>query len=158
MKKQIKRKFLVKKLPNLKWIDPVLYERYFLLRNDIMDIRVQKKWEKYQFERKEEENTLCAKKRAFDIDKKEYERLKSSSTEEIIRTSYKIQTDPKITLKIYSSRFDWLKRIEVSFKTEQAAEQYKPLEWFWKEITWTTLAKDSKLIDLSEKEFKKLMK
>lgn len=158
MKKQIKRKFLVKKMPNLEWITPVLYERYFLLRNDIMDIRVQKKWDKYQFERKEEESKLCARKRIFDISEDEFIRLKKSSNEEIIRTSYKVHKNPKTTIKIYDSRFEGLIRVEVGFDNEKSAEKYQAPDWFWKEITATTLAKDSKLMDLSEKEFKKLIK
>ncbi len=159
MKNEIERKFLVKKMPSLKWLEAICYERCFLIRNEKIEIRVQKKAEKYEFERKEKSSNLFAKKQKIEIQKKEFERFKKTTKEEIIRDSYILDNkDPEISVKVYHGRFEGLVRVEVEFSDEKSAKKFTPPKWFWKEITDSPLGKDSKLLDLSDKEFKKLMK
>ena len=49
-------------------------------------------------------------------------------------------------------------RAEIEFKSEYEAQNFKPFDWMGREITNTMLGKDSKLVQLSKEEFKKLLK
>ncbi len=157
MGKEIERKFFAKSLPNLAWIEPISYERYFLFRNDKSEIRIQNKWGKYEFERKEKKGNLSANKQKFEITKDEFEQLKKYSKQSIIRDAYLISKNPEISIKIYHWEFEWLVRVEIEFENEDLAKKFIPLDWFWEEITNSQLWKDSKLLDLKEEEFKKLI-
>lgn len=53
---EIERKFLIKEMPNLENLKPTYYERYFLFRSEKIEIRIQKKWEKFEFEKKEKQD------------------------------------------------------------------------------------------------------
>jgi CYTH domain-containing protein len=67
--KEIERKFLVKERPNLDNIEPIKYERYFLRDIDNKQVRIQRKGDKYELEKKTK------------IDDFEYEKEKSIITE-----------------------------------------------------------------------------
>lgn len=157
MNYEIERKFLIKELPNLSNCEIIRYERYFLFRNQNIEIRIQKKGEKYEFERKENVNSLSTKKKKFEITKEEFDEFKKGSTQAIIRKSYKISNVPNITIKIYEWKYKGLKRVEVEFENEQNAQDFNPLSWFWNEITDSILWRDSKILDLSEYEINKMM-
>ena len=62
MVNEIERKFLIKRMPDLSNFESVIYERFYIFRNDIVEMRVQKKGEKYEIERKEMVNGLSAEK------------------------------------------------------------------------------------------------
>ncbi len=157
MSNEIERKFLIKEMPDISNLKSLSYERYFLFRNPSVEIRIQKKGDKYEFERKTTESNLSAKKYKFELTKEEFEKLKKQSNESIIRESYKISETPEITIKIYQGKFEGLKRIEVEFSDEKEAQEFHPLEWFGKEITNSSLGRDSKLIDLSDEEIKNFL-
>jgi adenylate cyclase len=162
---EIERKFLVKNLPNLENLKPTYYERYFLFRSEKVENRIQKKWEKYEFERwekyeferKEKQDNLEAHKQKFEISREEFERLKSFSNEAIIREAYLISQNPEISLKIYHWKFEGFKRIEIEFPSKQEALDFVPYDWFGAEITDLLCWKDSKLLDLSDEEIKNLI-
>lgn len=158
MTKEIERKFLVKTMPNIDGLESFLYERYFLFRNENVEIRIQKKGEKYEFERKEKENNLSSNKQKFEISKEEFDKLKENSKESLVRKSYLLSKSPEISLKIYHGRFEGLKRIEVEFEDEISAKNFLLPNWFGEEITNTPLGKDSKLLDLTQEEFENLIK
>lgn len=158
MTKEIERKFLVKKIPDLNNLESISYERYFLYSSENIEIRIQKKCEKYQFERKEKLSNLSANKQKFDISKEEFDVLKQYSWKSIIRDSYLLTTNPEITLKIYHGRFEGLYRAEVEFGDEESAKNFVPFDWFGKEITNSPMGRDSTLLDLTEEEFDQLMK
>lgn len=157
MKKEIERKFLVKTLPNLENLEKVEYERYFIFKNSNVEIRIQKKWNKFEFERKEKLSELSSSKQKFEISKEEFEYLKSISNSSIIRDSYLISTNPEISIKVYHWKFEWLVRVEVEFLDEDSAKEFIPLDWFWKEITDLPLWKDSKLLSLTDEQFNSLI-
>lgn len=157
MSNEIERKFLVKTTLDLSNFQKLEYERYFLFRGKRSEIRIQKKWKIYELERKVTENNFSAQKEKLKISEEEFLELKELSQEKIIRKSYKISDNPEITLKIYSWKFEWLQRIEVEFESEKQAQDFKKSEWFWREITGTSLARDSKLLELTEKEFFELL-
>lgn len=157
-KQEIERKFLIKKLPDLKWVQSIRYERHFIFRDKTSEIRVQKKWNDYEFERKSKTSELSSDKQKFKITESEFAYFKGLSKKSLIRESYLISSNPEVSIKIYHWKFEWLIRIEVEFKSEEEAFNYIAPDWMGKEITSTPLGKDSKLLDLSEAEFKQLLK
>lgn len=60
MSNEIERKFLISKMPDLSNFESVRYERYYIYRDGNIEMRVQKKGEQYEIERKEMVNTLKA--------------------------------------------------------------------------------------------------
>lgn len=152
---EIERKFLVKKLPDLSGLEPVSYERHYIYRSDGVEIRVQKKGKKYEFERKVETSALTREGQKFQITEEEFNFFKSLSTHEIIRDSYLVSENPEISLKIYHGKHEGLVRAEIEFESEKEAKNFKPLDWFGKEISDSPVGRDGRLIQLSEEDFKK---
>lgn len=153
---EIERKWLVSKLPDFAGIKPVRYERYFLFRGKGVEMRIQKKGDSYEFERKEEKSALESAKQKFTITKDEFEHLKKSAIGELVRDGY--QMNKPVSIKVYRGKYEGLVRAEVEFNSVDEAKKFKPLTWFGAEITKTQLGKDSRLLDLSESEFKSLLK
>jgi adenylate cyclase len=155
---EIERKFLVKQLPDLSSVEAVEYERHFIFTSDRLEIRVQKKGEKYEFERKVKISDLQRQGQKFEITKEEFEKFKELSIASIIRTAYFLDhIPPKLSVKIYHGKYEGLTRAEVEFKSEEEANLFNPFDWMGMEITNAPLGKDSKLITLSEKEFRELL-
>jgi CYTH domain-containing protein len=154
---EIERKWLVKELPYLSDKIPVLYERHFLFIGNGIEIRIQKKGDKYEFERKEEISDLSRTDQKFEISSEEFEELKKLSKKSLIRESFFIDDNPEITLKVYKGDYEGLIRVEVEFNSEEEAQAFKPLKWFGEEITHTVIGKDKNLVELSKDEFLKLI-
>jgi CYTH domain-containing protein len=154
---EIERKFLVKTLPDLSGKTKQNFERYYLYRGLGIDVRIQKVNNTYEFERKSETSELGRETQKFEITKEEFEALKRNSGEAINRESYLVSENPEITIKIYHGRFKGLVRAEIEFVSTEDAEKFIPLDWMGKEITDTPLGRDSRLLDLTDKEFKDLL-
>ncbi|OGE30576.1 hypothetical protein A2631_03405 [Candidatus Daviesbacteria bacterium RIFCSPHIGHO2_01_FULL_44_29] len=154
---EIERKFLIKKLPDLSDQTPILYERYYLRRGDDVEDRIQLKGGKYEREILESVSSLARKKHKTTLTKGEFESLKQQASEVIIREGYQIKDIPNGTIKIYHGRFEGLIRAEVEFPSEEKAQAFKAPDWFGKEISDTPLSRDSRLLDLSDEDFKKLL-
>ena len=157
MIKEIERKFLVKKLPNLSKLRCVPYERYFLEITSKSETRIQRKGENYEHEKKFVESDLTRKTKKSNISKQEFEKFKKQAKKSITRDSYQMSENPDISIKIYHGDYEGLVRAEVEFKNEEEARKFKPLDWFGKEITGTPLGKDARLINLSKEEFRQLL-
>lgn len=155
---EIERKWLVKELPNLEGKESIRYERYFIYNKNGIELRIQKKGDKFQIERKVLKTELSREEEKLVITEEEFNVLKSLTTLSIIRDSYIIQNSPEISLKIYHDQFEGLVRVEVEFENEDEAKKFEPLEWFGNEITESDLGKDSKLINLTNEKFKELIK
>jgi len=155
--KEIERKFLAKSLPDLSGKKCISYERYFLKIESDFEKRVQKKGDKYEKERKFKTSDLSRETEKQEISKEDFDALKKSASKSIIRDSYKILDTPNITIKIYHGDYEGLVRVEVEFSSEEEAKNFQPYDWMGEEITHTVLGKDSKLIQLSKKEFKDLL-
>ncbi len=151
---EIERKWLAKKLPELSNFTPISYERYFLFIGEKVEIRIQKKGKKFEFERKAQISKLSREEQKFEVTKEEFETLKKKCKKSIIRESYLLEENPEISLKIYHGNYEGLIRVEVEFSSENDAKEFKPLKWFGEEITDTPLGKDKSLIKLSKDEFK----
>jgi len=143
------RKFLVKKIPGLDGLVKTTYERYFLFKNDKVELRIQKKDNQYQLERVVEMTGGETEKTKLIISEEEFEKLKEKSIGEIIRDSYIVQKDPEIAIRFYKGRYEGLVRVETDMETVP--------EWFGEEITKTDLGRDGKLIRLTREEFLKLL-
>ena len=162
MKTEIERKFYVKTMPDLSGIKPQKYERYFLERGKGTEIRISKVDDSYKYELKREISALERTREKREITKEEFDRLKQGSHEAIIRDRYNIPSDHdsthEIAVQIYHGRFEGLIRAEVEFETQEDAEAFVPLPWMGEEMTGLPIARDSKLLDLTEEEFGKYIK
>ena len=155
---EIERKFLIRSLPDLSLLPKIEYERYFLFISESIEMRIQKKGNVYEFERKEVRDNLSRIGNTIQISPDEFAALKKSTIGEIIRESYTYANNPDISIKIYHGKFEGLQRVEVEFKTIEEAKDFQPMPWFGREITDTKLAQDKKLLQLEEGEFGSLLK
>ncbi len=158
MSDEIERKFLIKKMPDLSNFKSIKYERYYIFKTDKIELRVQSKEGKFELERKEIVSKLKSIKTKLEISKEEFEKLKSLSSQVILRESYILSVNPEISIKRYQGKHEGLKKIEVEFKSEEEANLFQPEFWYGKEITNSIVSRDSKLLDLTDKEFKDFLK
>ena len=158
MKNEIERKFFVKQMPDLSGIEPLHYERYFLGRANGTEERISKINEKFVYEKKNEISSLERSREKKEISEQEFNQLKEKSSEAIIRDRYNIGSNPEVAIQIYHGRFEGLIRAEVEFETEEEAKSFVPLPWMGKEMTNLPIARDSKLLDLTDKEFQGYLK
>ena len=153
MRNEIERKFFVKEMPDISGLQPLHYERYFLERSNGREVRIAKVGDSYVYEEKNEVSDLERTREKREITRPEFEKLKEHSSEGIVRERYSISENPKIAIQIYHGRFEGLIRAEVEFDSEDAARSFVPLSWMGKEITGLPIARDGKLLDLSDEEF-----
>lgn len=149
---EIERKFLISKLPDVSGIVPIEYERYFLERSNGIETRVQKKGNKYTFEKKvEKEGVGRERAEEREISEEEFNTLKKAASKAILRTRYDIS--PLVAIQVYQGDYEGLIRYEVEFNTVEEAQAYVPESWLGKEITESPLGRDGKLLDLSREDF-----
>lgn len=158
MNNEIERKFYVKRMPDLTLIKPLQYERYFLQRGEGIEIRISKVDNTYKYEKKIEISNIERTRESKEISKEEFEELKKEASESIIRERYNISDKPNIAIQVYRGRFEGLVRAEVEFESEKEALDFVPLDWMGEEMTGLPIARDSKLIDLTENEFRSYLK
>jgi len=154
---EIERKFLISKMPDLSKYQSIKYERYYIYRDDAVEMRIQKKGSKFEIERKEMVNKLSTKKTRLDISESEFEKLKTFGSDVIIRESYNLSFNPDISIKVYHGKYEGLKKVEVEFNSEEEAESFQVPDWYGDEITDSIVSRDSKLLDLSEDEIKNFL-
>lgn len=145
-------------MPDLSGKEALQYERYFLERGNGVEVRITKVGEKYFYEKKVELSDLERTKEKKEISQAEFDELKQKASDAIIREKFLISTNPEITLAIYHGRFEGLVRVEVEFETEEEAKVFVPLAWMGEEMTSLPIARDSKLLDLSDEEFRKYLR
>lgn len=150
---EIERKFLITTLPDISHLQSLEYERHFLYISSASELRIQRKGDLYELERKISQEELIDQKYKFPVSKDEFEALKKLCTKGLSRTSYILEDIPGASLKVYNTLYDGLIRAEVEFPTKEEAESFVPPKWFGKEITGTSLAKDKQLVCLSREEF-----
>ena len=144
--RRLTKRFIIDSLNNLNISNPIRYERYYI--ND--KLRIQRKDQKYQKEILND-NDLIEK---IDISEKEFLNLKKDAYSEIIRDSYLLLDDNKISIKKYLGKFEGLYRVEVTFNSVEEENEYIKESWMGKDITNTPLAFDKDLSKLSIDEFK----
>ncbi len=149
---EIERKFLLSTLPDVNGIAPIEYERYFLERGNGVETRVQKKGNKYTYEKKiEKEGIGRERAEEREISEEEFNTLKKTASKAILRTRY--DTSPLIAIQVYHGDYEGLIRYEVEFNTVEEAQAFVPEPWLGKEITNSPLGRDGKFLDLSREEF-----
>lgn len=156
---EIERKWLLNKVPaSCREQNPIHYERHFIYSDNGVEIRIQNKGDKYEFERKTETSDLSRTGVKFEITEEEYILLKQLSIASLERQSYIVNENGcTISIKEYLGKHKGLVRAEVEFSSEQSANEFVAPSWFGEEITQSVLGKDKKLIELSEIEFKNLL-
>lgn len=145
--RRLTKRFIIKSLDNLKLSNPIRYERYYINDNLI----IQKKENKYQKEILDNLNNIIQK---VDISEKEFLELKENAYSEIIRDSYLLLEDERISIKKYFGKYNGLLRVEVKFNSVEEMSSYIKKDWMGEEITNSPLAFDKYLSKLSRDEFK----
>lgn len=158
MKHEIERKFFVREMPDLSGIEPSHYERYFLISPTGTEIRISKIDARYFYEKKSHISALERTREKKEILRAEFEKLKPSETEGIIRDRYALSTNPDIAIQIYHGKFEGLVRAEVEFDSVEAARAFIPLPWMGQEMTGLPIARDGELLTLSSEEFLQYLK
>ncbi|MBP9701453.1 MAG: hypothetical protein KBD47_00545 [Candidatus Pacebacteria bacterium] len=149
---EIERKFILSKLPDVSGIIPMEYERYFLERGSGIETRVQKKGNKYTYEKKiEKEGVGRERAEEREISEEEFNTLKKTASKAILRTRYDIS--PLIAIQAYHGDYEGLIRYEVEFNTVEEAQAFVPESWLGKEIIDSPIGRDGKLLDLNREEF-----
>lgn len=154
MANEIERKFLIKRMPDLSNLKSVIYERYYIYRDAVVEMRVQKKGERYEIERKQKINELKSEKSKMEISESEFEALKKFGGEIITREGFFISSNPNVSIKIYHGKYEGLKKVEVEFDSELEANNFQIPDWYGQEITNSIVSRDSKLLDLNSEQFR----
>lgn len=155
---EIERKFSVKKLPNLSGIIPISYERYYLKIEPALEERIQKKGDTFEHGIKQTLSDLSRTTTKTEITEHEFEFLKKQTLKSVLRESYCILENPKLSIKIYHGDHEGLIRAEVEFSSEKEAKNFVPYGWMGEDITNNPLGRDSRLLQLSSAEFKELLR
>lgn len=150
MNKRLTKRYILGDFPNIELSEPLRYERYYIDNNT----RIQSRGKEY--EKEILNDNIVIKKELISCD--EFEKLKYNATKYIIRDSYLVKGNRNISIKRYYGNYDGLIRIEVKFNDKDEMDSFRPPKWFGKDITDTPLAFDSKLIELSNEEFKDCLK
>lgn len=158
-KKEIERKFILKELPEFIVTAPLRYERHYLYTGNGIELRIQRKGDLFELERTIESSEHGRDTHKIQISSHEFDILKKISLGSIVRESYLVE-DPNyyVSVKLYHERFEGLIRAEVEFDSEEDADEFIPYDWFGEEITDSPLGRDSKLLSVSDEEFKNLLK
>jgi CYTH domain-containing protein len=154
---ELERKFLINYMPKLDSYSAIRYERYYLNDDLKNQVRVQKKNDNYELEKKIKISDKEYEKIKTNISKEEYYNFIKSSTKNIIRDSYNLSEDPNISIKIYYGDYEGLSRVEVEFKNIDDYNSFVIPAWFGEEITNTKLGLDAELIKLNRIEFLQLL-
>ena len=158
MANEIERKFFVKRFPELFIPEPIRYERYFLERKPGLEIRIQRKGDKFFYEKKIEISDLERSGERKEISEGEFESLKKNASQVIMRDKFIVSENPEIAIQVYDDRFAGLVRAEIEFDSVEEAKAFVPLEWMGEEMTGLPIARDSKLLDLTDEEFRSYLK
>ena len=149
--RNLTKRYIIKSLDGLNLSNPIKYERYYI--ND--SLRIQKKNDQYEKEILDKENNLVEKKM---ISEKDFLELKKMAYSEIIRESYLLIENNRISIKKYFGKYLGLYRVEVTFNSIDEKKAYVKESWMGKEITDSPLAFDKYLSKLSKDEFRKELK
>lgn len=155
---EIERKFLVSEMPDISGIVAVPYERYYTRIEEGFSERIQRKGERYEIETKRKLSDLEHDKNKRSISREEFELHRPQSVGVgIVRDSYNISDNPRISIKVYHGQFEGLVRAEIEFDSVDSAEAFDPLPWMGREITGTSLGLDAELVRLTDAQFRLLI-
>ncbi len=155
---EIDRKFLIQDMPRLTGRRPVLYERYFLQHGDLVEERIQKSGDVYEYEIK---TAISPQERIREkkmLTEKEFKKMKVKASVPILRESYLLsKKNPRISINKYQGEYKGLVFAEVEFDTREASETFEPLPWMGTEITNSPLGRDSWLLGIDREHFLQIL-
>lgn len=154
---EIERKFLVRVMPDLSGLAAIPYERYYLKVTPSFEDRIQRVGDRYEREKKKGVSNLERTSEKQEMSKEEFESLMVIASGGIVRDSYLVSEDPEITIKVYHGKYEGLVRAELEFDSVDEAKNYQPEDWMGREVTNSSLGRDSQLLGLSEEEFNDLL-
>lgn len=155
---EIDRKFLIEKMPFLFWRRPVLYERYFLQHGDLVEERIQKYGNIYEYELKTAITPQEWSREKRFITKEEFNVLKGRAGKAILREHYLLtKKSPRISINKYKGDYRGLTFAEVEFDTKEERDSFDPPDWMGTEITTCPLGRDSWLLDMDREHFLKAL-
>ncbi|MCF7844150.1 hypothetical protein K9M47_04645 [Candidatus Gracilibacteria bacterium] len=155
---EIDRKFLIQDMPRLTGRRPMLYERYFLQHGDIVEERIQKRGDVFEYEIK---TAVSPKERTRErkiITEGEFKKLRKKASKVIKQESYLLsKKNPRVSIHRYKGDFTGLVFAEVEFDTREDSEGFEPLPWMGTEITDCPLGRDSWLLNFDREHFLRVL-
>lgn len=152
MGKEIERKFLLSKLPNLKWENIQLIKQNYLMFNEISELRIREEIgeefkNKYTLTYKSGGGNLVREENEIEIDKNTYlDLLGKYNSIPIVKTRYQIHIDSKeVIVDVYDDVLNKLVISEIEFKNEDEANSFIPFDWMGKEVTYDKTYKNKNL-------------
>lgn len=132
-------------------MESVRCERYYLFVDNYIELRIQRKGDLCELERKVvADHAWVRDSFKAQISEKEFTALlKSSIGNSIVFQKYSISVLPKIAIKKYEDRLHDFTLAEVEFETLEDAMKFTPLEWMGEDVSHEAYARDSGLIYLS---------
>jgi CYTH domain-containing protein len=151
---EIQRKFFVKTSLDVSGLVPFSCKQYFLKRGGGLEERVSKVQNIFFYDKIIVLSSIERIRDRKEITQEEFNTLtKDSHGAVVLRNTYLLSSKPKITLHVYKGKFKGLIRAEVKFDSVKEANSFKPLPWMGKEITGLDIARNSTLLNLTQKEF-----
>lgn len=158
MAREVERKFILYSLPpDTDSTSKITYERYFLEIGPQREVRIQRKGDEFYQEVKVTNSKLESSKEVATLTAEEFNKLRQSAIGSITRDSYTLASIKNVSIKVYHGRLEGLIRAEIEFPSVDAASHFSPPDWFGPEITGSELGRDSKLLKLSDAEFRSLL-
>ena len=153
----IERKFLVKNLPNLSGIIPVLYDKHFIQGGDVIEEAVQKRGGIFEYEKK-----VCLSRHECSIQRsaineKEFDRLKTYALHVLSYESYTYDSYYETRIIIFKGLHAGLIRADVYFTTQEEADDYEIELWMGREVTSSPLGIDKLLVSLDHEQCAKIL-
>lgn len=148
---RLTRRYIIGSLGGLNLSSPIRYERYYI--ND--KLRIQKKANNYEKEILDGANNVVKKMK---MSKSDFLDLSKQAYSAIIRDSYLLLNDNKISIKKYWGEYLGLCRVEVTFESTKERDGYVKESWMGREITNSPLGFDRYLSKLSGNAFKEELK
>ncbi|HUB93883.1 MAG TPA: hypothetical protein VMB52_05260 [Verrucomicrobiae bacterium] len=142
---EIERKFLVAKLPDVPILKRYTSERYLLQSDKETEIRITHSGDKYFYEQKRVVSDTERTRDKYVISEEEFNELKAAAYGKLVRETLLLNENPKVVVQVYKGEYEGLMRAETEFQDRVAADQYVPDTWMGREITGSSIARDSSL-------------
>ena len=147
---RLTKRFIAKNIDSLNLSNTIIYERFYLPNQTV----IQRKQDTYTKGTLANDGIINQTL----ISRTEFEKLKQSANNSIIRKSYLYLDDNRVSIKEYQGNLEGFIRAEVEFKNKREMEDYRKESWMKQDITATPLAFDSLLSMLSKDELSKIFK
>ena len=146
-------------MPNIEGVESVPNEEHFLQHGDLVEERIQKRGDMYEYEIKTLFGSHEWNRDKRTISKEEFHVLKAKAPKSLLRDSYLLsQQKPRVSIKQYHGDYRELIFAQVEFDSHDEAESYEPLPWMGTEITNSHLGRDSQLLLLDREHFLEILR